>query len=207
MLFPTSLVGSYCPARLADRPRQAEGPVPAPHPRQGAVAHPRGVSERGAGRRHPARDPRCRRRPGSTSSPTARSGARATRTASPPRSTALDLDNYGEVHRPARASRSRCRASPARSAAARPVEVEDLKFLRAHTDRKVKITLPGPFTMSQQAVDDHYGDPRERRDGLCRAPCARRSPISSPPAPMSCSSTSPGCRPARPTPRNTGWRR
>ncbi|NDV00176.1 uroporphyrinogen decarboxylase family protein [Pseudoroseicyclus tamaricis] len=40
------------------------------------------------------------------------------------------------------------------------VEVEDLKFLRQHTDRKVKITLPGPFTMSQQAQDDHYGDPR-----------------------------------------------
>ena len=30
----------------------------------------------------------------------------------------------------------------------RPVEVEDLRFLRAHTDRPVKITLPGPFTMS-----------------------------------------------------------
>src|SRR6186713_3396376 len=29
----------------------------------------------------------------------------------------------------------------------RPVEVEDLKFLRAHTDRQVKITVPGPFTM------------------------------------------------------------
>jgi 5-methyltetrahydropteroyltriglutamate--homocysteine methyltransferase len=42
----------------------------------------------------------------------------------------------------------------------RPVEVEDLKFLRAHTDRRVKITLPGPFTMSQQALDEHYGDPR-----------------------------------------------
>jgi 5-methyltetrahydropteroyltriglutamate--homocysteine methyltransferase len=40
------------------------------------------------------------------------------------------------------------------------VEVEDLKFLRAHTDRRVKITLPGPFTMSQQALDEHYGDPR-----------------------------------------------
>src|SRR5215475_379970 len=32
----------------------------------------------------------------------------------------------------------------------RPVEVRDLKFLRANTDRKIKITLPGPFTMSQQ---------------------------------------------------------
>jgi 5-methyltetrahydropteroyltriglutamate--homocysteine methyltransferase len=40
----------------------------------------------------------------------------------------------------------------------RPVEVRDLEFLRANTDRRVKITLPGPFTMSQQAVDEHYGD-------------------------------------------------
>ena len=36
------------------------------------------------------------------------------------------------------------------------VEVDDLKFLRAHTDRKVKITVPGPFTMSQQAQNDYY---------------------------------------------------
>ena len=38
-----------------------------------------------------------------------------------------------------------------------PVEVEDVKFLRANTDRKTKITVPGPFTMSQQAQDDYYG--------------------------------------------------
>jgi 5-methyltetrahydropteroyltriglutamate--homocysteine methyltransferase len=37
------------------------------------------------------------------------------------------------------------------------VEVPDLKFLRAHTARTIKITLPGPFTMAQQAQDDHYG--------------------------------------------------
>lgn len=37
-----------------------------------------------------------------------------------------------------------------------PVEVEDLKFLRAHTDRQVKITVPGPFTMLQQAQNDFY---------------------------------------------------
>jgi 5-methyltetrahydropteroyltriglutamate--homocysteine methyltransferase len=36
------------------------------------------------------------------------------------------------------------------------VEVDDLKFLRAHTTRKVKITVPGPFTMLQQAQNDHY---------------------------------------------------
>jgi 5-methyltetrahydropteroyltriglutamate--homocysteine methyltransferase len=36
------------------------------------------------------------------------------------------------------------------------VEVEDLKFLKRHTDRMVKITVPGPFTMSQQAQNDFY---------------------------------------------------
>ena len=39
-----------------------------------------------------------------------------------------------------------------------PVEVRDLTFLRAHTTRKVKITLPGPFTMTQQAENAHYPD-------------------------------------------------
>ena len=36
------------------------------------------------------------------------------------------------------------------------VEVEDVKFLKAHTTRRVKITVPGPFTMAQQAQNDHY---------------------------------------------------
>jgi 5-methyltetrahydropteroyltriglutamate--homocysteine methyltransferase len=36
------------------------------------------------------------------------------------------------------------------------VEVRDLRFLRANTDRAVKITLPGPCTMSQQAQNDYY---------------------------------------------------
>jgi 5-methyltetrahydropteroyltriglutamate--homocysteine methyltransferase len=40
----------------------------------------------------------------------------------------------------------------------RPVEVADLRFLRAHTDRTVKMTVPGPFTMSQQAQNEHYAD-------------------------------------------------
>lgn len=37
-----------------------------------------------------------------------------------------------------------------------PVEVEDLKFLKRHTTRRVKITVPGPFTMAQQAQNDFY---------------------------------------------------
>jgi 5-methyltetrahydropteroyltriglutamate--homocysteine methyltransferase len=39
-----------------------------------------------------------------------------------------------------------------------PVEVEDVKFLRANTDRRLKMTVPGPFTMTQQALDDYYND-------------------------------------------------
>jgi 5-methyltetrahydropteroyltriglutamate--homocysteine methyltransferase len=42
-----------------------------------------------------------------------------------------------------------------------PVQVRDLQFLRAQTSRKTKITVPGPFTMSQQAQDDFYGSPRD----------------------------------------------
>src|SRR5205085_4582061 len=41
------------------------------------------------------------------------------------------------------------------------VEVEDLKFLKRHTTRLVKITVPGPFTMSQQAQNDFYKSPEE----------------------------------------------
>ena len=40
----------------------------------------------------------------------------------------------------------------------RPVEVEALKFLKANTDRPVKITVPGPFTMQQQAQNASYPD-------------------------------------------------
>jgi len=43
----------------------------------------------------------------------------------------------------------------------RPVEVRDVEFLRANTDRPIKATLPGPFTMSQQAQDDYYKDEAE----------------------------------------------
>jgi 5-methyltetrahydropteroyltriglutamate--homocysteine methyltransferase len=42
-----------------------------------------------------------------------------------------------------------------------PVLVRDVAFLRAHTDRLVKVTVPGPFTMAAQADDQHYGNPRE----------------------------------------------
>ena len=40
----------------------------------------------------------------------------------------------------------------------RPVQVRDVEFLRSITDRLIKMTVPGPFTMSVQVVDEHYGE-------------------------------------------------
>ncbi len=62
--------------------------------------------------------------------------------------TALDRSGHpnpvprivGDIHRP------------------HPVQVRDLEFLKAHTDHPVKMTVPGPFTMAQQAQNDHYPD-------------------------------------------------
>jgi 5-methyltetrahydropteroyltriglutamate--homocysteine methyltransferase len=42
----------------------------------------------------------------------------------------------------------------------RPVEARDVEFLRSITDRRIKITVPGPFTMTHQAQNDHYPDER-----------------------------------------------
>jgi 5-methyltetrahydropteroyltriglutamate--homocysteine methyltransferase len=42
----------------------------------------------------------------------------------------------------------------------RPVEIRDVEFLRSITDRRIKITVPGPFTMTHQAQNDHYPDER-----------------------------------------------
>src|SRR5215218_8703563 len=41
-----------------------------------------------------------------------------------------------------------------------PIEVRDVEFLRSITERRIKITVPGPFTMTQQAENDHYSDDR-----------------------------------------------
>jgi 5-methyltetrahydropteroyltriglutamate--homocysteine methyltransferase len=42
-----------------------------------------------------------------------------------------------------------------------PVQLRDLEVLRANTDRAVKVTVPGPFTMSQQAQNDFYASDEE----------------------------------------------
>lgn len=50
-----------------------------------------------------------------------------------------------------------------------PVEVRDVELLRACTDRPIKITVPGPFTMSHQAADEFYADERRLAFDLAQA--------------------------------------
>ena len=57
----------------------------------------------------------------------------------------------------------------ARVRRARPVELRDMQFLRRHTDRPAKITLPGPFTMAQQARNEFYRDVEELAMDLAAA--------------------------------------
>jgi 5-methyltetrahydropteroyltriglutamate--homocysteine methyltransferase len=51
----------------------------------------------------------------------------------------------------------------------RPVEIRDVKFLRANTDHPIKITVPGAFTMAQQAQDDFYKDEKAMAIGYAAA--------------------------------------
>ncbi len=72
----------------------------------------------------------------------------------------IDRDRPGEVigrtGKPTAVPRVTGRVRPAR-----PVEARDVAFCRANTDRQVKITLPGPFTMTRQAQNDFYADDAE----------------------------------------------
>jgi 5-methyltetrahydropteroyltriglutamate--homocysteine methyltransferase len=71
----------------------------------------------------------------------------------------IDLDNPGVFVERSGVENSAPRiVGPIRRVA--PVERRDAEFLRANTDLPVKITIPGPFTMTQQTQDEHYGDER-----------------------------------------------
>ena len=50
-----------------------------------------------------------------------------------------------------------------------PVEVEDVAFLRANTGKTIKITVPGPFTMAQQAQNDYYASTEDLAFGYAEA--------------------------------------
>jgi 5-methyltetrahydropteroyltriglutamate--homocysteine methyltransferase len=144
MLFPTSLVGSYAqPDWLIDRAKLA-GRFP---PRTRALELWRIPAEYLAEAQDDA----------------TRLAIRAQEEAG------LDIITDGEIRRESYSNRFATALD--RSGHPNPVprlvglirrkhagEVDDLKFLKAHTDRRVKRTVPGPFTMSQQAQNDYYGD-------------------------------------------------
>ena len=69
----------------------------------------------------------------------------------------IDIDNPGTV--PGRSGKPTLVprvVGPIRRTA--PVQVRDVEFLRAQTDKPIKITIPGAFTMAKMALDEHYGD-------------------------------------------------
>jgi 5-methyltetrahydropteroyltriglutamate--homocysteine methyltransferase len=68
----------------------------------------------------------------------------------------IDIENPGVVK--ARSGETRVPRVVGKVRRSKPVEVRDMEFLRRNTDRVAKITLPGPFTMSQQARDEYYKD-------------------------------------------------
>ena len=72
----------------------------------------------------------------------------------------IDIDNPGTaVDRTGHPNPVPRIAGPIRRT--RPVELRDAEFLVANTDRRTKITIPGPFTMTQQAQNDHYDTARD----------------------------------------------
>ncbi len=101
-----------------------------------------------------------RNAPGSTSSLTARCGAKAIPIASPRRSK-VSTSTIPAPRLTAPAIPIRCHALPAKSGVGIRWRWKIVKFLRANTDRMVKMTVPGPFTMSQQAQNDFYKDEEE----------------------------------------------
>ena len=72
----------------------------------------------------------------------------------------IDIDNPGTLARGAPGGTVVPRVV-GRISRRHPVEVRDLEFLRRNTDRVAKITLPGPFTMGQQAINEFYRDNEE----------------------------------------------
>jgi 5-methyltetrahydropteroyltriglutamate--homocysteine methyltransferase len=51
----------------------------------------------------------------------------------------------------------------------RPVHADEVRFARAHTERRLKFTLPGPMTMVDTLADEHYGDRVELAFALAQA--------------------------------------
>ena len=201
-LLPTSLVGSYAqPDWLIDRKKLA-GRFP---PRVRAKELWRVAPEyldAGAGRRDACSRSATRSAPASTSSPTARCAARATPTASPPRSraststipgTALDRSGHpNPVPRVVGKIRRK-----------HPVEVDDVKFLRANTTAPSRSRCRAPSRCRSRRRTTSTRT-RRRWRSTTPPPSTPRSRTCSRPAPTSCRSTSPTCRRGRRRRASTG---
>jgi 5-methyltetrahydropteroyltriglutamate--homocysteine methyltransferase len=83
-----------------------------------------------------------------------------------------------------------------------PVELRDMEFLRRNTGRKAKITLPGPFTMAQQAKNEFYQDEDEMVMDFAAAGTKKYATWRKP-APTSSSLTTPGCATIRRRPNGS----
>lgn len=70
----------------------------------------------------------------------------------------VDQSNPGEVESRTPGSRVKVPRVVGPIRRTQPVQVKDVQFLRANTDLKIKATVPGPFTMAQQAYNDYYPD-------------------------------------------------
>ena len=154
MLFPTTLVGSYTqPDWLIDRPRLAGRFPPRVRARElWRVAEPwlreakddatlLAIRAQEAAGLDIITDGEIRRESYSNRFATALDG--------------VDVDNPGTaLDRSGHPNPVPRIVGPVRRR--HPVEVEDVRFLRAHTTKPIKMTVPGPFTMSQQAQNDYY---------------------------------------------------
>ena len=147
-------------ARVADRPRQARRPLSAARARAGALAHPGAVT---SPRRRTTRRSIAIRAQEEAGLDIVSDGEIRRESYSNRFATALDgvdLDNPGTAldrsghPNPVPRIVGKIRRRHA-------VEVDDLEFLRAHTTRQTKITVPGPFTMLQQAQNDFYASEEE----------------------------------------------
>ena len=153
-LLPTSLVGSYCqPEWLIDRARLADRFPPRTRARELWRIPPDHLAEAQDDATRAAildqeragldilTDGEIRRESYSNRFATALDG--------------VDIDNPGEaLDRSGHPNPVPRIVGPIRRRHA--VGVDDVRFLRANTDRTIKMTVPGPFTMSQQAQNDHY---------------------------------------------------
>lgn len=80
----------------------------------------------------------------------------------------IDRRRFGEVRgRTGRVTQVPLVTGPIRRT--EPVEVRNVEFLRSQTERTIKMTLPGPFTMAQQAVNEYYPDEESLAMGFAEA--------------------------------------